>query len=325
MNPTDTGAYNRILALEKEGPPRKAFLKDYIEFLENYPGSVHGLKVINRLVKIKKDSNYPDSGSSYYTRWLAMLNKTGKLDLFMDSGYLKLDFPASTEIIKYLKKKKRYADALNIIDRNLDQATKEGDTERIYHHVREKYRLFEDSGELLKAAEFMIENSDKFSEKRNDRLKFFAALNLYKIGLTEKSMNILEKIVFNSSDSKYFLLALYKLGLIYMDQGHEIYAYSMWTNYLSDGEISPGKYFGGWRVFRSLKNINDFLSRTNNFCTFTFNSSLTCENDLVCLSRDTEGKYLSYYDLLYYHITGYDGFKVLSQKPNSSGKRIFQI
>jgi len=324
MNATDIAAYNRIIALEKGRKQKKAFLKDYIEFLENYPGSVHGFKIINRLVKIKKDANYPDSGSSYYTRWLKILNKSGKLDIFMSSSYLELDFPASSEVIKYLKNKKRYSDALNIIDRNLKQAREEDDTERIYHHVREKYRLFEDSGELLNAAEFMIKNSDKFSEKRNDRLKFFAALNLYKIDSTEKARDILEKIVFNSTDSKYFLLALYKLGLIYMDQGHDIYAYSMWTNYLSDSDISPGKYFGGWRVYKSLKNLNDFLSRTNNFCTFSFNASLTCETDLVCVDRNPEGKYLSYYDLLYYHLTGFDGFKHKYQGVKQDVKKLWE-
>lgn len=324
MNATDSAAYNRIIALEKNRGAKKAFLKDYIEFLENYPGSVHGLNVINRLVNMKKKANYPDSGSSYYTRWLNIFNKSGKLDLFMNSSYLKLDFPASSQIIKYLKKKKRYSDALNIIERNLEQAIKENDTERVYHHVREKYRLFENSGELLKAAEFMIKSSDKFSEPRNDRLKFFAALNLYKIGSVEEAKGVLEKIVFNNSDSKYFLLSLYKLGLIYMDLGHDIYAYSMWSNYLSDGDISPGKYFGGWRVYRTLKSLNDFLNRTNDFCTFSFNASLTCENDLVCIDRDTDGKYVSYYDLLYYHLTGFEGFSHKYPGVNQDTKKLWE-
>ena len=308
MEANDSASFNRLLALEKGKGENKAFFKDYIEFIENYPGSIHATKVVERLIGIKKKNKYPDSGSSYYARWLKILRKTGTLDLFMNKEYLDLDFPASTEIVNYLKKKKRFSDTLKIIDRNLNQAFKEEDTERIYHHVREKYRLFEDNGEFLKAAEFMLEHSEKFSEQRNDRLKFFAALNLYKAEKTDRSREILEKIVFNNRESKYFLLSLYKLGLIYMDQGNEIYAYSMWSNYLGSG-ISLRKYYGGERVYRTLKNLTDFLNRTNNFCTFTFNASLTCENDFVCIDRDIEGKYISYYDLLYYHLTGFDGFK----------------
>ena len=308
MTSSDSAAYNRLIALEKNRGAKKVFLKDYIEFIENYPGSVHAYKVIKRLVKIKKEHEYPNSGSSYYSRWLKIFRKNGKLDQFFNKEFLELDFPSSSEIVEYLKKKKRFADALNIIERNLKQAIEEDDLERTYHHVREKYRLFEESGDLGKAADFMMEHTDKFSEKRNDRLKFFAALNFYKTGATKKAQKIREEIVFSSRESKYFLLSLYKLGLIYMDQGNEIYAYSMWSNYLSSG-ISPRKYFGGVRVYRTLKNLNDFLNRTYCFSTFTFNSSLTCEDSYVCIDRDTEGKYVSYYDLLYHHLTGFDGFK----------------
>lgn len=305
---SDAAAFNRIIALEKNRGAKKAFLKDYIEFVENYPGSIHSYKVVERLIELKKKHMYPNSGSSYYTRWVKIFRKNGKLDVFFENEHLELDFPSSTEIIKYLKKKKRYADALKIIDRNIEQAKKEEDLERIYHHVREVYRLYEETGELIKAAEFMVKNSEQFSEKRNDRLKFFAALNYYKAEEVEKAKAILEKIVFNSKDSKYFLLSLYKLGLIYMDEGNEIYAYSMWSNYLSSG-ISARKYFGGHRVYKTLKNLTDFLNRTHDFCTFTFKDSITCEEDYVCIDRDTEGKYISYYDLLYHHLTGYDGFK----------------
>lgn len=305
IKPGIISSYNRLLAMEKGGVPKASFLKDYIEYLETYSGSFLSPKVIERLVKLKEKSNSPKSNSPYYSRWLAIMHQSSKLDLFFNDDHLLLEYPSNMEIVKYLVSKNRFSDALKMLDTAIE---KNKDIEIKYILTVEKYRTLVLSGAERDAADFMILAADQFSNTKKDRLQFFAGTIYFDAGFIEEGKKILEDIVYNKPASKYFLLALYKLGLIFLNSGNELYAFTLWTNYIYDSSFNCSKYISGQKIYDSITGLIQTVDRLNGFCTFTTDIDFDCELENVC-QQNGESRFITYYDFLYFHLLDREEFK----------------
>ena len=208
LDAQDNGAaaYNRILALEKNGEPQAAFLKDYIEYIDSYGSLSWKPQIVERLVKLKKTKGVPNSSSPYYVRWLSIMRRENKLSQFFSDEYLALPHPANLEIADYLVASKRYSDALKMLDEALAKQTKANDAK--YKLVNKKYRILNQAGREVEAADFLLKSSDEFAGTQKDRMKFLSALVYFENGMSEKSKEILSGIVAMKQNSKYFMLSL---------------------------------------------------------------------------------------------------------------------
>jgi soluble lytic murein transglycosylase len=302
----DIASYNRLLALEKGGRPINGFLGEYLEFIESFGSSFLVLKVLDKVVYLKEKNNYPNSSSTYYGRWLDVMIKHSKLDQFFNDDYLKLQHPVSLKIISYLSDKNRYHDAMKIIDDNIQKFEKSESNHYLY--AVEKYRLLVNKGEVKEAADYMVEVSGKFSGNRSDRLKFFAGFYYFQSGENEKAKKVLKELVLSETPGRYFLLALYRLGLIYMTEGSELYTFSLWSNYLTDSSFSGSRFIGGQRMVDSMYEINSLIDRLNNFNFFA--TDIDFESSSVPVSGISgNNRFISYYDFVYAHLIEREEFK----------------
>ena len=299
-------SYNRILALEKNGAPKTTLIKDYIEYLESYYGTFLSSKVIDRLVTLKEKNNFPNQSSPFYSRWLVLMRRSLKLDLFFNDDFMKVSHPANLEIIRYLVSKNRFTDALKMLDTALAASIK--DTELSYIFTVEKYRTLVASGAEKAAAEFMVREAERFSELRKERLLFFAGTIYFDAGFIEEARKVLEDIVYNRPSSKYFFLALYKLGLIYLNTGNELYAFTLWTNYIYNNGFNASKYISGTAVYESITGLIQTIDRVNGFCTFTTDIDFDCPLENIC-QKNSESRFVTYYDFLYFHLIEREEFK----------------
>lgn len=311
-------SYNRIITLEKNGPPKNSLLEEYIAFAEKYEGSSLRSNIIERFIKMREKDSFPGAASPYYSRWLSIMRKSGALDRFFTDDFLKVStFPAVFEIIKYLISKNRYNDALTIAEKLL--ADKIPDIERRFQLVNEKYKLLVLLNRPAEASEFMLTEAMDMPEDKKDRLEFFAGLNYFDTGFSDEGRAVLESIVYEDRDSKYFLMALYKLGLIYLSEGSQLYTFTLWSNYIFDTSFSASKYHGGQRLLSDIMEIAALIDRINSFCTLSSDPDFECAADEQCIP-ETGTQIISYYDFAYFSLINRDEFKV---KPAHSIDRSF--
>ena len=314
LDAQDNGAaaYNRILALEKNGEPQVAFLKDYIEYIDSYGSLSWKPQIVERLVKLKKTKGVPNSSSPYYVRWLSIMRRENKLSQFFSDEYLALPHPANLEIADYLVASKRYSDALKMLDEALAKQTKANDAK--YKLVNKKYRILNQAGREVEAADFLLKSSDEFAGTQKDRMKFLSALVYFENGMSEKSKEILSGIVAMKQNSKYFMLSLYKLGLIYLFEGNDLYAFTMWSEFLLSEKVNCDKFVDGKGSYEAISGLTALLDRINGYCAALTDVNFKCSVDENGISESVSS-FISYYDFTYFHIIERDEFK---KKPDFS-------
>ncbi len=305
-------AFNRILALEKNGEPQVTFLKDYVEYMDSYGSLSWKNQVVERLVKLKKNKGVPNSSSPYYVRWLSIMRRENRLPQFFTDEYLNLPFPANLEIADYLISAKRYSDALKMLDDAISKQTKANDAK--YKLVNKKYRVLNQAGREVEAADFLLKSSDEFAGTQKDRMKFLSALVYFENGMSEKSKEILGGIVAMKQNSKYFMLSLYKLGLIYLFEGNDLYAFTMWSEFLLSEKINYDKFVDGKGSFEAISGLTALLDRINGYCAALSDVNFKCSVDENGISESVSS-FISYYDFTYFHIIERDEFK---KKPDFS-------
>ena len=308
LDAQDNGAaaYNRILALEKNGEPQAAFLKDYVEYIDSYGSLSWKPQIVERLVKLKKTKSVPNSSSPYYVRWLSIMRRENKLSQFFSDEYLALPHPANLEIADYLAAAKRYSDALKMLDEALAKQTKANDAK--YKLVNKKYRILNQAGREVEAADFLLKSSDEFAGTQKDRMKFLSALVYFENGMSEKSKEILSGIVEAKQNSKYFMLALYKLGLIYLFEGNDLYAFTMWSEFLLSEKVNCDKFVDGKGSYEAITGLTALLDRINGYCAALSDVNFKCSVDENGISESVSS-FISYYDFTYFHIIERDEFK----------------
>ena len=314
LDAQDNGAaaYNRILALEKNGEPQAAFLKDYVEYIDSYGSLSWKPQIVERLVKLKKTKGVPNSSSPYYVRWLSIMRRENRLSQFFSDEYLTLPHPANLEIADYLVAAKRYSDALKMLDEALPKQTKANDAK--YKLVNKKYRILNQAGREVEAADFLLKSSDEFAGTQKDRMKFLSALVYFENGMSEKSKEILSGIVEAKQNSKYFMLALYKLGLIYLFEGNDLYAFTMWSEFLLSEKVNYDKFVDGKGSYEAITGLTSLLDRINGYCAALTDVNFRCSVDENGISESVSS-FISYYDFTYFHIIERDEFK---KKPDFS-------
>ncbi len=314
LDAQDNGAaaFNRILALEKNGEPQVTFLKDYVEYMDSYGSLSWKNQVVERLVKLKKSKGVPNSSSPYYVRWLSIMRRENKLSQFFTDEYLALPFPANLEIADYLISAKRYSDALKMLDDAISKQTKANDAK--YKLVNKKYRVLNQAGRETEAADFLLKSSDEFAGTQKDRMKFLSALVYFENGMAEKSKEILSGIVAMKQNSKYFMLSLYKLGLIYLFEGNDLYAFTMWSEFLLSEKVNCDKFVDGKGSYEAISGLTALLDRINGYCAALSDVNFKCSVDENGISESVSS-FISYYDFTYFHIIERDEFK---KKPDFS-------
>ena len=314
LDAQDNGAaaYNRILALEKNGEPQVAFLKDYVEYIDSYGSLSWKPQIVERLVKLKKNKGVPNSSSPYYVRWLSIMRRENRLSQFFSDEYLTLPHPANLEIADYLVAAKRYSDALKMLDEALAKQTKANDAK--YKLVNKKYRILNQAGREVEAADFLLKSSEEFAGTQKDRMKFLSALVYFENGMPEKSKEILSGIVSEKQNSKYFMLSLYKLGLIYLFEGNDLYAFTMWSEFLLSEKINYDKFIDGKGSYEAITGLTSLLDRINGYCAALTDVNFKCSVDENGISESVSS-FISYYDFTYFHIIERDEFK---KKPDFS-------
>lgn len=311
-------SYNRIVTLEKHGPPKNSLLEDYISFAEKYEGNALTSQIVDRFIKMRERDAFPGAASPYYSRWLAIMRKSGALDRFFTDDFLKVStFPAVFEIVRYLTSKNRYNDALTMIEREL--SVKNADVERRFQLINEKYKLMVLLNRPSEASEFMLISAIDLPEDKKDRLEFFAGLNYFDTGYADEGRAVLESIVYEDRDSKFFLMALYKLGLIYLSEGSQLYTFTLWSNYIFDSSFSASRYHGGQRLLTDIMEIASLIDRINNFCTLSSDPDFECATDEQCIP-ETGTQIISYYDFAYFSLINRAEFKI---KPAHSSDRSY--
>ncbi|HNW82359.1 MAG TPA: lytic transglycosylase domain-containing protein [bacterium] len=308
-------SYNRILALEKESVAKNALFEEYIGFAEKFEGSVLMPEIIKRFVYLREKGGYPGAASPYYSRWLAIMRKSSVFDRIFNDDFMKLSSPAVFEIIKYLISKNRYGDALNIVEREL--VRKDIDIDLKFQLVNEKFKILNLLNQPEKASEFALNIAIEFPETKKDKLEFFAGLNYFDSGFAENGRAILERIVLNDQESKYFLTALYKLGLIYLSEGSQLYTFTLWSNYIFDSSFSASKYHGGTRLLNDMLELAALIDRLNNFCLLSSDIDFDCGSEEVC-SPEINKQFISYYDFAYYSLINRNEFKTKPDHSNNS-------
>ncbi|MBO4699973.1 transglycosylase SLT domain-containing protein [bacterium] len=308
LDAQDNGAaaYNRILALEKNGEPQVAFLKDYVEYIDSYGSLSWKTQILERLVKLKKNKGVPNSSSPYYVRWLAIMRRENKLSQFFNDEYMTLSYPANLEIAEYLISAKRFSDALKMLDDALSKQTKANEVK--YKLANKKYRVLNQAGREIEAADFFLKSSEEFSGVQKDRMKFFAALVYFENGMSDKSKDILSAIVAEKQNSKYFIQALYKLGLIYLFEGNDLYAFTMWSEFLLSEKVNCDKFIEGKGSLEAITGLTALLDRVNGYCTTLTDLNFKCSVDESGVA-DSLNSVISYYDFTYFHIIEQDEFK----------------
>ena len=279
LDAQDNGAaaYNRILALEKNGEPQVAFLKDYVEYIDSYGSLSWKAPIVDRLVKLKKNKGVPNSSSPYYVRWLSIMRRENRLSQFFTDEYLTLPHPANLEIADYLVAAKRYSDALKMLDEALSKQPKANDAK--YKLVNKKYRVLNQAGREIEAADFLLKSSEEFAGTQKDRMKFLSALVYFENGMSEKSKEILSGIVAMKQNSKYFMLALYKLGLIYLFEGNDLYAFTMWSEFLLSEKMNCDKFVDGKGSYEAITGLTSLLDRINGYCAALSDMNFKCSVD----------------------------------------------
>ena len=308
LDAQDNGAaaYNRILALEKNGEPQVAFLKDYVEYIDSYGSLSWKPQIVDRLVKLKKNKGVPNSSSPYYVRWLSIMRRENKLSQFFSDEYLSLPHPANLEIADYLVTAKRYSDALKMLDEALSKQSKANDAK--YKLVNKKYRVLNQAGREVEAADFMLKSSEEFAGTQKDRMKFLSALVYFENGMSEKSKEILSGIVSEKQNSKYFMLSLYKLGLIYLFEGNDLYAFTMWSEFLLSEKMNYDKFVDGKGSYEAITGLTSLLDRINGYCAALTDVNFKCSVDENGIPESVSS-FISYYDFTYFHIIERDEFK----------------
>lgn len=300
-------AYNRILSLEKQGKPSTEFIPEYIDYLEKYPGSRFAGELLERLVSLKKEKNVPTSGASYYVRWLAVLNKTGRLKELFNEDFLTLGYPVAIEVVNYLNGEKRYGDSLKILD---DSLAKQQKSEDRYIIIDKKYRTLLQQGSDIEAARFLVDSSGEFNAVQKERFLFLAALLYFENGVLDKSGDIFRQFVFQRPRSRYFMLSLYKLGLIHLREGEAVKAYELWSNFVPDESLNLNNYSGGKKAYESIIGLLSYISRLNGFSAspdFVF--APECGEDLAACKVGSDKLVISYYDFLYLDSISHEAFK----------------
>lgn len=308
LDAQDNGAaaFNRILALEKNGGPQAVLLKDYVEYIDSYGSLSWKNQIVERLVRLKKNSNVPNSGSPYYVRWLSIMRRENKLSQFFNDEYIALPYPANLETADYLVSVKRYSDALKMLDEAISKQMKANDTK--YKLVNKKYRVLNLAGRETEAADFLLKSSEDFSGTQKDRMKFLAALVYFENGMSEKSKEILGGIVSAGQTSKYFMLSLYKLGLIYLFEGNDLYAFTMWSEFLLSEKVNYDKFIDGKGSYEAITGLTSLLDRINGYCAALSDMNFKCSVDENGIPESVNS-FISYYDFTYFHIIENEEFK----------------
>jgi len=299
--------FNMILSYERESMPRIEFLDKYLHFLEVHRFSFLRDSVLNKLEHIKQRYDIPKLNSPLFSRWFYQMVKNGRAHRFFNDTYMEIETTGVFEIINYLNKIGRYGDALKLINEQLAKSNAE---HSLYKYGWKKSQTLYKMGKIKESADYLITLSKKLSNARKDRIQFFAALNYFEVGESILSANIFEEIVYYNKKSKYFLLSLYKLGLLYMFEGKSSFTFKLWSNFLFTTKIKPGRYHSGISVYNSIRELTLLMDNLNNTCLFGANyiekSNLEFE----------DGDIIDYYDFLHHHMLQQNTVKkkVVSQK-----------
>ncbi|MBO4441660.1 transglycosylase SLT domain-containing protein [bacterium] len=300
-------AFNRILTLEKQGKPSTEFIPEYIDYLEKYPNSIFAGELVERLVSLKKSKNVLTSGASYYVRWLAVLNRSGRMKELFNEDFLTLGYPVAIEVVNYLNGEKRYGDSLKILD---DCLAKQQKSEDRYIIIDKKYRTLVQQDRDIEAAELLVGSSGEFNAVQKERFLFLAAILYFENGVLDKSGEIFREFVFQRPKSRYFLLSLYKLGLIHLRGGEVLKAYELWSNFVPDESLNPNNYSGGKKAYESILGLLNYISRLNGFSPSPdFIFAPECGEDLAACKVGSDKLVISYYDFLYLDGISHEAFK----------------
>ena len=199
-----------------------------------------------------------------------------------------------------------------MLDEALAKQTKANDAK--YKLVNKKYRILNQAGREVEAADFLLKSSDEFAGTQKDRMKFLSALVYFENGMSEKSKEILSGIVAMKQNSKYFMLSLYKLGLIYLFEGNDLYAFTMWSEFLLSEKVNCDKFVDGKGSYEAISGLTALLDRINGYCAALTDVNFKCSVDENGISESVSS-FISYYDFTYFHIIERDEFK---KKPDFS-------
>ncbi len=308
----DVAAFNSLLAREHGRGANGEHLESYLKFMERYHYSELAAGVRERLLRLKREKKIPGKDSVFFGRWLGVMRRMGEIDSFYDDTLLDVEGPADLEIISYLQQKGLYRKAMDMVEKRLEKGK---DQSVLYGYGWKKFKILEQSGKVSESADYLATIAESLSGVRRERANFFASLNYFEAGRTEEARTVLEAMVFREKRSKYWLLALYKLGLIHLYEGNDTYAFALWSNMLYDRKINPARYYSGRSVMRTMLDMTAMMDRMSNSCI------LGEHFDAIDGENGDDNGVLSFYDVLYAHIFSEGSFEKKAEPGNFKSDR----
>ncbi|HNT27725.1 MAG TPA: lytic transglycosylase domain-containing protein [bacterium] len=293
----ESAAFSRLIAKEKGKGPDEALLADYLAFLEEKEHTAQRQQVRDRLLALRRSKGIPTEGTPLFSRWFSILRREGLADEFYCEQITGMGYPVSLEAARYLMDKKRYADAITVMDREIAKC---GTDECRYAYGWEKFRILSWKGAPAEAGNYLIWLANTLSGQRRERALFHAAVSLIEAFDTGTARPLLEETVFKNPQSPFFYQSLYRLGLIYLMEGKEFFAYLLWGNYLFAPQKVKKKGFNAGDAIATMESLTLFYDRLHNYYLFSGANDRECalpeEGD--CSVKE----FISYYDFLYYHL-----------------------
>ncbi|MFO7735929.1 MAG: lytic transglycosylase domain-containing protein, partial [bacterium] len=202
------------------------------------------------------------------------------------------------QVVLYLKENENYDKSLNIIEKHLENHKDEAS---VYKFGWQKFRIFYESGKVKEALSYLEDLSENLSGSKKDRAIFFLGIINFEENNFERSEAFFRDIVFSRPESKYFMLALYKLGLQYIYTGQEMLMYSLWSEYIYSFDLVPWKYYYGRTVFSTMRQLFIYKDKCLGFYNFSSPKAALCEQTDDENYDGIGETYFSYYDIAYAH------------------------
>lgn len=307
----EAAAFNRIVAKEQGKGADAKFIPDYLAFLDEMGYVAQRPAIRERLLSIRRAKGLPVEGSPLFVKWFAAMRKEGLADEFYCEVLTEMGYPMSLEAGRYLVGKKRYSDAITLIDREIAKCPHE---ECRYSYGWEKFRILSSKGVPAEGAAYMRWLAESLSGQRKERVLFHAAVSFIESNNTPAAREILEETVYKNPKSAWFLQSLYRLGLIYLMEGNEFYAYLLWGNFVFAANLKP-RGAGVGDSLQTMQSLTLFYDRLFNYYLFSGSNDYECgaQDDGDCTAKD----FISYYDFLYYHLA--DAPKLAAVKQPAAG------
>lgn len=293
-------SYRRLVSMEKNGLPRAVYLSEYLEYAETYRFSFLSDKILDRLIYLKEKHNFPTPESAYFNRWFSVMKREKMLEKYFKDSWADINDTLKYQVVLYLKENEHYDKALSIIEKQLENH-KTNKTE-IYRFGWQKFRVLYEYGKIKEALSYLEELSENLNGSQKERAIFFLGIINFEEKNFERSEILFRDIVFSHPESKYFMLALYKLGLQYIYTGQDILMYRLWAEYIYSFDLAPWKYYFGRTVFSTMRQLFLYKDKTLGFYNFSSPVAVLCEKEGSDENKSGVGvSYLSYYDIAYAH------------------------